>query len=91
MTKEKTHHAGDDHVTSRGTVKGRHEDPDANVPEGGKAPAPTAGPGHAKASASRATDEGVDRGDGASAATAGKREHDQAQAANAGKPQSGHR
>ena len=89
MTKKKTHHAGDDHVTSRGTVKGHHEDRDANVPEGGKAPAPTGGPGHAKASASRAADEGVDRGDGASAATVGKREHEQAQAANAGKPQSG--
>ena len=24
MTKKKTHHAGDDHVTSRGTAKGPH-------------------------------------------------------------------
>ena len=90
MAKEKTHHAGDDHVTGRGTVKGQHADPDANVPEGGKAPAPTGGPGAPKASASKASDEGVDRGDGASAATVGKREKQQAEAANAGKPQSGH-
>ena len=90
MTKEKTHHAGDDHVTSRSTVKGHHEDPDANVPEGGKAPAATGGPGAPKASASKASDEGVDRGEGASTATVGKREMEQAQAANAGKPQSGH-
>ena len=55
-------------------MKGQHEDPDANVPEGGKAPAPTGGPGAPKASASKASDEGVDRGDGASTATAGKRE-----------------
>ena len=85
---KKTHHAGDDHVTGRGTVKGHHGDPDANVPEGGKAPAPTGGPGAPKASASRTSDEGVDRGEGASAATVGKREHEQAGAANAGKPQS---
>ena len=90
MTKKKTHHATDDRTTSRGTVKGHHEDPDANVPEGGKAPAPTGGPGHPKASASKATDEGVDRGDGASTATVGTREKEQAEAANAGKPQSGH-
>ena len=88
MAKEKTHHAGDDHVTGRGTVKGHHGDPDANVPEGGNAPAPTGGPGAPKASASRTSDEGVDRGEGASAATVGKREHEQAGAANAGKPQS---
>jgi hypothetical protein len=69
VAKEKTHHAGDDHVTGRGTVKGHHGDPDANVPEGGKAPAPTGGPGAPKASASRTSDEGVDRGEGASAAT----------------------
>ena len=89
-SKKKSSGGSDDHTTSRGTVKGHHHDPDANVPEGGKAPAPTGGSGHPKASASKASDEGVDRGDGASTATVGKREHEQAQAANAGKPQSGH-
>ncbi len=90
MTKKKSGGGADDHTTSRGTVKGHHGDPDANVPEGGKAPAPTRGPGAPKASASRTSDEGVDRGEGASTATVGKREMEQAQAANAGKPQSGH-
>ncbi len=90
MTKKKTHHAGDDHVTSRGTVKGRHEDPDANVPEGGEAPAPTGGSGFPKGSASKADAEGAGQGEGTSTATVGKREKEQAEAANAGKPQSGH-
>ncbi|HYI83289.1 MAG TPA: hypothetical protein VEX11_08795 [Acetobacteraceae bacterium] len=88
MAKEKTHHATDDRTTSRGTVKGHHEDPDAKIPEGGEAAASTDSPGAPKASASKASDEGVDRGDGASTATVGKREKQQAEAANAGKPQS---
>ena len=91
MTKKKSSGGSDDRTTSRGTVKGHHDDPDARVPEGGKAPAPTGGPGAPKASASKAADDGVDRGEGASTATVGKREKEQAEAANAGKPQSGHR
>lgn len=90
MTKEKTHHAGDDRITGRGTVKGHHDDPDANVPEGGVAPAPTGGPGSPKGSASKAAAEGAGQGEDTSTATVGKREKQQAEAANAGKPQSGH-
>ena len=88
MTKKKTHHAGDDRVTSRGTVKGQNEDPDANVPEGGKAPAPTRGPGEPLPSASKASAEGTDTGDGTSAATAGKREKEGAEQAGSTKPRS---
>ena len=90
MTKKKTHHAGDDHITGRGTVKGRHEDPDANVPEGGKAPSPTGSHGAPKGSASKAAAAGAEQGEDTSAATVGKREKEQAEAANAGKRQSGH-
>ena len=90
MTKKKTHYATDDRTTGRGTVKGHHEDPDANVPEGGVAPAPTGGLGSPKGSASKAAAEGGVAGDGTSTATAGKREKEEAEAANAGKPQSGH-
>jgi hypothetical protein len=90
MTKKKTHHAADDRTTSRGTVKGHHEDPDANVPEGGKAPPPTEGQGSPKGSASKAAAEGAIAGDDTSSATVGKREKEQAEAVNAGKPQSGH-
>jgi hypothetical protein len=88
MAKEKTHHAGDDRITSRGTVKGQHEDPDASVPEGGKAPAPTRGPGQPLGSESRAVAEGNDIGDGTSSATAGKREKEGAEKAGSMKPQS---
>ncbi len=90
MTKKKTHHETDDHTTSRGTVKGHHPDPDANVPEGGPAPSPTEGHGAAKGSASKAIAEGAEPGEDTSSATVGKREKAQAEAANLGKPQSGH-
>jgi hypothetical protein len=88
MAKEKTHHAGDDRVTSRGTVKGEHHDPDAAVPEGGVAPAPTRRPGQPLGSESRAVAEGNDMGDGTSAATAGKREKEGAERAGSMKPRS---
>jgi hypothetical protein len=87
MTKKKTHHAGDDRVTSRGTVKGQHEDPDANVSEGGVAPAPTRGPGEPLGSTSKALAEGTDTGDGTSTATAGKREKEGAEEAGSMKGQ----
>jgi hypothetical protein len=90
MTK-KSSGGSDDRTTSRGTVKGQNHDPDAAVPEGGQAASPTDGPGAPKASASKADAEGTETGGGTSNATAGKREHEQAAAANAGKPQSGHR
>jgi hypothetical protein len=90
MTKKKSSGGSDDRTTSRGTVKGHHPDPDDAVPEGGKAASPTDGRGAPKAAASRAAAEGTDTGSGTSGATAGKREHEQAAAANAGKPQSGH-
>ena len=90
MTKKKSSGGSDDHTTSRGTVKGQHHDPDANVPEGGKAPSPIHGHGAPKGSASKAAAEGGVTGDDTSSATVGKREKEQAEAANAGKPQSGH-
>lgn len=90
MTKKVTRREGDDRTTSRGTVKGHHPDPDANVPEGGVAPAPTEGHGSPKGSASKAAAEGAEPGEDTSSATVGKREKQQAEAANAGKPQSGH-
>ncbi len=91
MTKKKSSGGSDDRTTSRGTVKGQHDDPDApRVPEGGKAPSPTGGHGSPKGSASKATAEGAAAGDDTSTATVGKREKEQAEAANAGKRQSGH-
>lgn len=77
MTKKKSSGGSDDRTTSRGTVKGHHPDPDDAVPEGGKAASPTEG-------------KGAIAGDDTSNATVGKREKEQAEAANAGKPQSGH-
>lgn len=91
MTKKKSSGGSDDRTTSRGTVKGQHVDPDANVPEGGVAPAPTEGQGSPKGSASKAAAEGAMAGENTSTATVGKHEKEQAEAANAGKPQSGHR
>jgi hypothetical protein len=90
MTKKKSSGGSDDRTTSRGTVKGDHEDPDANVPEGGVAPAPTEGHGVPKGSASKAAAEGAVVGEDTSSATVGKLEKQQAEAANAGKRQSGH-
>jgi hypothetical protein len=90
MTKKKSSGGSDDRTTSRGTVKGQHHDPDDAVPEGGKAASPKQDHGSPKGSASRAIAEGTDMGDGTSNATVGKREKEQAEAANAGKPQSGH-
>ncbi|MBD0275393.1 MAG: hypothetical protein ICV73_26125 [Acetobacteraceae bacterium] len=90
MTKEKSGGGSDDHTTGRGTVKGRHPDPDDAVPEGGKAASPTEGPGMAKGSASKAAAEGAVAGEDTSSATVGKREMEEAAAKNAGKPQSGH-
>ena len=90
MTKKKSGGGSDDRTTSRGTVKGQHRDPDDAVPEGGEAPAPTRGPGQPLPSESKAIDEGTEMGDGTSGATAGKREKEGAERANAGKPQSGH-
>ena len=91
MTKKKTSGGSDDRTTSRGTVKGHHPSPDDAVPEGGKAAPPTEGKGAPKGAASKALAEGAVAGDDTSSATVGKREKEQAEAANAGKPQSGHR
>jgi len=91
MTKKKTSGGSDDRTTSRGTVKGHHPDPDDAVPEGGKVASPTEGKGAPKGAASKALAEGAVVGDDTSSATVGKREKEQAEAANAGKPQSGHR
>lgn len=90
MTTKKSSGGSDDRTTSRGTVKGHHPDPDDAVPEGGKAASPTEGKGAPKGSASKAAAEGAIAGDDTSNATVGKREKEQAEAANAGKPQSGH-
>lgn len=91
MTKKKTGGGSDDRTTSRGTVKGHHPKPDDAVPEGGRAAVPTEGKGAPKGAASKALAEGAIAGEDTSSATVGKREKDQAEAANAGKPQSGHR
>ncbi|MBI0534603.1 hypothetical protein D9599_03340 [Roseomonas sp. KE2513] len=89
MTKKKTDHGtGDDHVTGRGTVKGQHQDPDANVPEGGEAEAPKGDHGSMKGAASTAEDANAGTG-GTSHATVGKREQEQAAAAGAEKTQTG--
>jgi hypothetical protein len=77
-----------DHEPGHG--EGPPRDPDARVPEGGKAPSPTEGQGSPKGSASKADAEGAVAGDDTSSATVGKREKEQAEAANAGKRQSGH-
>jgi len=70
-------------------VRGNHLPADPGVTEGGKAPSPNDGPGHPKASASRAEEEGRSGGD-TSPATQGRREKDHADAQNAGKPQAKH-
>ncbi len=89
MTKEKTHHATDDHTTSRGTVKGHHAKPGDNVAEGGPAPSPTEGSGAAKASASTAKLDGAEPGDDTSTATQGKHEKEHAAGQGAAKAQDG--
>ncbi len=73
MTKKVTRREGDDRTTGWGTVKGHHADPDASVPEGGKAPGPTEGHGSSKGSASKAAAEGAGQGEDTSTATVGKR------------------
>lgn len=89
MTKKKSDHGGDDdRVTNRGTVKGHHPEPDANVPEGGPAEAPKEAHGAMKGATSTAEDGNAGTG-GTSGATVGKREQEQAAAAGAQKTQSG--
>ena len=89
MTKEKTHHATDDHTTSRGTVKGHHAHPGDNVTEGGPAPSPTEGHGAPKGAASTAEAEGAEPGENTSTATQGKEEKEHAAAQGAAKTQDG--
>ena len=89
MTKEKTHHATDDHTTSRGMVKGHHPKPEDNVPEGGPAASPTEGAGSPKGSASKAKAEGAEPGDNTSTATQGKQEKEHAAGQGAAKTQEG--
>ncbi len=85
----KTHHAGSDEVTSRGTVKGHHPKPGDDVLEGGPAPAPTEGHGKPKGSAAKAQAEGAVQGEDTSAAVQGKADKEHAAEAGAAKTQSG--
>ena len=89
MTKTVTKHESDDETTNRGTVKGRHEQPDASVPEGGPAPSPKETHGAAKGSASKAHVEGAVEGENTSTATAGAREKEHAAGAGSMKTQEG--
>ncbi len=85
----KTHHAGSDEVTSRGTVKGHHPKPEDDVPEGGPAAAPTEGRGMPKGSAAKALAEGAMVGEDTSTAVQGKSDKAHAAEVGAAKTQSG--
>jgi len=89
MTKEKTHHATDDHTTSRGTVKGHHPKPGDAVTEGGPAPSPTEGAGAPKGYHSTAKAENAEPGDNTSTATQGKHDKEHAAGQGAAKTQEG--
>lgn len=89
MTKQKTHHASDDHTTSRGTVKGQHSRPGDDVTEGGPAPSPIEGQGLPKGSASKAEAEGAEPGEDTTTATQGKLEKEHAAKQGEAKSQDG--
>lgn len=89
MTKDVQLGEAGDGTADRGTHRGPHGRPDADVPEAGPAPSPVHPDHSPKASASRTRDEGAVAGDDTSTATQGKAEQRHAAEIGATKTQSG--